>query len=45
MADLKPGKGFRCADCGTEIVVIKAGDAVPHCCGKELESLSAAAKR
>ena len=46
MADMKPGARLRCADCGTQIVVIKPDGQVPHCCGKEMESASdtAAAK-
>ena len=44
MADMKPGERLRCADCGTQVVVIKADGPVPQCCGKELESASATAK-
>jgi DNA-directed RNA polymerase subunit RPC12/RpoP len=42
MAEIKPGERFRCTDCGTEIVVIKSDGPVPHCCGKEMESVSGA---
>ena len=45
MAEVKSGERLRCADCGTEIVVIKPGGPVPRCCGKELESVAATAKR
>ena len=44
MADMKPGERLGCADCGTQIVVIKADGPFPHCCGKELERASAKAK-
>ena len=41
MSDAKPGERFRCAECGTEVVVIKTGGPAPRCCGAEMESLSA----
>lgn len=45
MAEVKSGERLRCADCGTEIVVIKPGGPVPYCCGQEMERVSATAKR
>jgi hypothetical protein len=38
MADMKPGERLRCADCGTQIIVIKPDGSVPQCCGKDMES-------
>jgi desulfoferrodoxin-like iron-binding protein len=40
MASAKPGQRFRCAECGTEVVVIKPGESVPSCCGQEMENAS-----
>jgi desulfoferrodoxin-like iron-binding protein len=30
------GNRFRCETCGTEIIVVKAGDAVPSCCDEPM---------
>jgi Desulfoferrodoxin, N-terminal domain len=40
---IKPGVRFRCAQCGTETVVVKADGAVPSCCGEEMANLSSQA--
>ena len=46
MADVKPGQRLGCADCGTQIIVIKPDGSVPRCCGKEMAAAAAtAAKR
>jgi len=45
MVEMKPGERLRCAGCGTQAVVIRPGGTAPHCCGREMESFSAAAKR
>jgi hypothetical protein len=37
MSDVKPGGRFRCSQCGTEVVVLKADGVVPNCCGKAME--------
>jgi hypothetical protein len=42
MAGMKPGERRQCAECGTAIVVIKPDGPVPHCCGRAMESVSAA---
>jgi len=31
------GKRYRCEECGTEILITKAGEGKPECCGKEME--------
>ena len=36
----KAGQRLRCTKCGTEVVVIKAPDRFPECCGQALEDLS-----
>ena len=36
MAVPKVGERLRCPDCGTEIVVVRAPDAEPSCCGRPL---------
>jgi DNA-directed RNA polymerase subunit RPC12/RpoP len=33
-----PGARYKCTQCGTEVVVIKADDAIPRCCGKLMET-------
>jgi hypothetical protein len=38
MSEVKPGSRFKCTQCGTEVVVIKADGAVPGCCGKPMEA-------
>jgi hypothetical protein len=45
MPALKPGGRFRCAECSTEVIVIRPGPdgSVPHCCSREMESLSSPA--
>ena len=40
MSAVKPGERFGCAECGTEVVVIRPGESVPLCCGKGLENAS-----
>jgi hypothetical protein len=40
MSAVKPGERFRCAECGTEVVVIRPDGSVPHCCSTEMESSS-----
>jgi endogenous inhibitor of DNA gyrase (YacG/DUF329 family) len=42
MAGVKPGERRQCTECGTAIVVIKPDGSVPHCCGRAMESVSAA---
>jgi Desulfoferrodoxin, N-terminal domain len=39
MTETKPGERFRCADCGTEVMVIKSGGPVPHCCGRPVTAI------
>jgi Desulfoferrodoxin, N-terminal domain len=34
---VKPGARYRCASCGTEVVVIKADGAVPQCCDAAMQ--------
>jgi hypothetical protein len=41
MTAMKPGERFRCATCGTEILVLKPGESAPECCGTQMESPSA----
>jgi Desulfoferrodoxin, N-terminal domain len=43
MRATKPGERFRCAQCGTQVVVVRPGDDVPRCCNAEMESLSSPA--
>jgi hypothetical protein len=38
MSDVKPGERLACSECGTEVVVIKAGGASPRCCERTLVS-------
>jgi hypothetical protein len=40
MTATKPGARFRCAQCGTEVVVVKPSGDVPRCCSTEMETLS-----
>jgi len=36
MTEVKAGARFRCETCGSEIIVVKAGDQAPSCCGKPM---------
>jgi hypothetical protein len=36
MTEPKAGARFRCETCESEIIVVKAGDQVPSCCGKPM---------
>jgi endogenous inhibitor of DNA gyrase (YacG/DUF329 family) len=36
----KPGERLRCAECGTEVVVIKSDGVLPRCCGQPMVSLA-----
>jgi hypothetical protein len=36
---VKPGGRFRCAECGTEVVIIRGDGSFPHCCNRAMESL------
>lgn len=36
MEPVKTGERLRCADCGTEVIIIKADGVRPACCGKPL---------
>jgi desulfoferrodoxin-like iron-binding protein len=31
------GKRYRCAKCGTELIVTRAGDGAVKCCGENME--------
>ncbi len=31
------GKRYRCQNCGTEVLCVKAGEGAVVCCGKEME--------
>jgi hypothetical protein len=43
MTATKPGARFRCAQCGTEVVVVKPSGDGPRCCSAEMENLSSPA--
>ena len=38
--DIKSGTRLRCETCGSEMIVVKAGDAALECCGKPVEPLA-----
>ena len=37
MEGLKPGTKLGCGTCGTEVILVRAADQVPSCCGQPLQ--------